>query len=593
MSDQVSFRSFSLWRKEGSSSLEAVLQVTNLQTVTSFEGSHTYLTLFDGEEELAVQLSPSAVEKSFGVNRFDLVRVRVSGSRDKWTVSEFSVVRSGLTGRVESETKDNESARTLVSLSPGPGGRKSGTPVLIDSIRQCEQLLKDPPIRDDHPITKICDLVAKDSGFSVRGRVINKEPIRSFRSGNGQFFSVKIGDGSGIIRGTFFKQAALRCFEQLKEGRVYEFSGGQVESSTRFNTTMVPYEILFRSSCVIRELSDDPMIPRHDNSLSSLSSAFEAPPNSVLDVLAFTAEPPRLLNIALKSGGSKKMLRAKVWDASDRPVDMVAWGERAETLVLNPFSVYLFRGLKVKEFNKERSLLIDALSEILEPIDCPEFRDLLEWIQVHSSRIRALKEEATPPSPVEGPPEEGFRGLGQIIEDSLQYFSRGENVGKKRFYNAVGFLSASSRKISYPSCGVSDCKKKVTEGSGAFYCEKCQCVVEIPRQRFMADIEVVDSQGKLFGRVFGDDNCLALFGTPVADLERELKENEEKFVEILRSNYYREFSMKLMARKDCFDGEDKVGFEITKVAPFDSTQTHPSNLVKTCKSILYLLDRNK
>lgn len=354
---------------------------------------------------------------------------------------------------------------------------------------------------------------------------------------------------------------------------------------------MVPYEILFGNGCLVKPMPDDGSIPLQDTFLTTLSVAFEVRPNSVLDVLVIPSEVSEPSNVALRSGGVKKMLRARLWDSSECPIDIVAWGDKAEEFHIRPFEIYLLKGVKVKEFKRDRNLLVEDFTELLEPFECKELRILREWKENNLSRIQHFSEDyASSGAEAASLPEDCFRSLHHVLLDSQSFFSKIENIGKKRFYNTIAYLATSSKKISYLSCGIGNCKKKVNESNGAFYCERCQSIIEDPQYRFMADLELVDSHEKLYGRIFGNENCSAIFGNNVEELEALQSVDEELFEEKLKTNYFRDFCVRLMARKDFFEGEEKVGFEITKMVPFDLCT--PSIVAKASRHLASLIDNS-
>ena len=106
----------------------------------------------------------------------------------------------------------------------------------------------------------------------------------------------------------------------------------------------------------------------------------------------------------------------------------------------------------------------------------------------------------------------------------------------------------------------------------------------------MADLELVDSHEKLYGRIFGNENCSAIFGNNVEELEALQSVDEELFEEKLKTNYFRDFCVRLMARKDFFEGEEKVGLEITKMVPFDLCT--PSIVAKASRHLASLIDNS-
>lgn len=108
--------------------------------------------------------------------------------------------------------------------------------------------------------TEIGHLNHYDRKFVVRGRIIKKQELKHFAkkdSGQGSVFSIVIADESRDIQCTFFNQAAEQFYPVLVEGESYSFSGAEIRTAGKFNTTRNKLELHFDSNATIKRVHED------------------------------------------------------------------------------------------------------------------------------------------------------------------------------------------------------------------------------------------------------------------------------------------------------------------------------------------------
>ena len=126
-----------------------------------------------------------------------------------------------------------------------------------------------------------------------------------------------------------------------------------------------------------------------------------------------------------------------------------------------------------------------------------------------------------------------------------------------------------SKKVCYFSCGIRDCKKKISEHNGALYCDKCQKYIKAPKLRFMADLGISDSTGAVYPRIFGNENCIDFFGKNIHEIEEMGAKDEEILHNFLKKHQFREFIIRIMVRKELYEGEERNSYEILRIEPVD------------------------
>ena len=101
------------------------------------------------------------------------------------------------------------------------------------------------------PIRELAPYVPR---WEIRARVTNKFPIKNFKSQlhEGNLFSVDLIDDEGYeIRANFFNASAAKFFNQIEEGRVYNFSEGTLkEANAQCNKLGHRYQIDFKIDAI-------------------------------------------------------------------------------------------------------------------------------------------------------------------------------------------------------------------------------------------------------------------------------------------------------------------------------------------------------
>ena len=439
---------------------------------------------------------------------------------------------------------------------------------------------------DGSDFTRISELNHGNSSFQLKARVVNKEPLRPLKRGEGSTFAIRIRDRSGSIRCIFTRALAGKFHATIREGSVYTFSGGRVELAP--NGSVFALQVNFNDSANILAQPDDPSLPNTDKNFVRLANLPCLKLNAVVDVLAAMLDHGTTADIALKNGGTKRIKKMRVVDADDVPVEVCVWGERADSLQPIPGRLYHFREVKVKEFRGVRNLLMEEYSEMLEAFkETGESEALAAWVSRNPRRFETAPPQEEPrasSSAAEGPPP-AYWTLHGLRNDATKFFESEENQSKRRYYHAVVHLMGISKKLFYLSCGLRDCRKKVTEVNGQILCEKCNREVSSPVKRFMSDVALSDASGLMFFRAFSEEICQQLLDVPESRLDEVDPSNEEEFNKFIKKNYFKEYSVRLMLRRDFFDENMRVSAEVVRVEPFEKSES----ITKVSRSVYSLL----
>jgi ssDNA-binding replication factor A large subunit len=127
-------------------------------------------------------------------------------------------------------------------------------------------------------ILPISEISAYHTKWTIKARVTNKAPMRTFKkgAGEGKVFSVDLLDADGgEIRASFFNDAAEKFEKVLAVKKCYTFGKGRAKvANSQYNNTNHRYELIFENDAVIAESVDDVNIVHCRASSSSTSAPY-------------------------------------------------------------------------------------------------------------------------------------------------------------------------------------------------------------------------------------------------------------------------------------------------------------------------------
>jgi len=133
--------------------------------------------------------------------------------------------------------------------------------------------------------TSIAALNVNDGRWILKARVSSISTRRSWANerSEGSFFTVVLTDVEGsTIRGTFFREAVDKFYNQMHVGNVYTFSGGRLKKANpKYNTCQSHLEIIFDVHSDIRlDHAVASNSPKRRRSSSLATTTASAPPKA-------------------------------------------------------------------------------------------------------------------------------------------------------------------------------------------------------------------------------------------------------------------------------------------------------------------------
>lgn len=204
----------------------------------------------------------------------------------------------------------------------------------------------------------ISELSAYQGKWTIRGRVMNKAPLRTFGNG-GKVFSVELQDGPGSeIKATFFGDAASRYVDILQANKVFTFSKGNVKvANKQYNSTNHKYELIFDKDAVVEEYTGEMEEFKTTYSLVDFSALQQKPIPSRVDILGVITSFAPTTTVNSKDGRALIKRDITVVDDTKIKVGVTLWGDLAtqpeERWQGNP--IIALKSVLLKEWNGEKS----------------------------------------------------------------------------------------------------------------------------------------------------------------------------------------------------------------------------------------------
>ena len=427
----------------------------------------------------------------------------------------------------------------------------------------------------DH-FTEIASLGHYDRSFKIRGRVIKKSPMRSFKrkdGSDGYVFNVIIKDSTKGIQVTFFNDMAKKFLDALELESVYSFSEMEIKPAGKFNSTDNKFELSVHDRSVIQKLPDAKDISTVYFNFVTIRDIANKKEGDNLDVIAIVEDPGLLTTVSLKTGESKAKKGIKLCDDTGFSVEVSLWGDEASNNKLRKGDLVIFTDVRVKEYNG-KFLSFGMNSKILTSMpDHPRFKELL------------LFKNQGMGGPTKSLVESRDYSLSLAKLSQVEEFMANQNVysDDRHGFTFVGSLVRFMGNLFYESCDNENCMKKVTPNSrGTFDCDKCNKSISKPRLRFMTTLKLADDSGSLVAMVSGDDNCQLIFKRPIEEVNALKLSNEKEYNELIRSVLFQEFRVRVLAKWETYNENTRVRYQAIKlvstlVAPDSLTQALQSN----------------
>lgn len=416
----------------------------------------------------------------------------------------------------------------------------------------------------DH-FTEIVNLNHYDRSFKIRGRVIKKAPMKTFKTKDGRdgcVFNMVIKDETRDIQVTFFNDVANKFYDVIEEGKIYSIADAEIRNAGKFNNTNNKFELSISERSVIKRLPDIKEISNFNFKFVKLSDIEHKSEGEVFDVIAIVEDPGAIKDMALRTGETKELRKIRIRDDSNYAIDLSFWGQQARDADFQRNMIVIFQDIRVKRYANTKTLAFSQNSSFITKIpDHPRYKELL----LFKNSNKNTTDNLIVYSDNSATQSNNYVKIVQMVNDAERLQLEGDN--SRAYFTIVATLNrVIGNNVFYESCENENCMKKVsTNLQGMYECEKCRATFERPRYRLMANLKFTDDSGEVIAMVSGDDHSQILFKKPIEELAEMKAKDEKQYVDFIRDCMFGEYKVRVMAKKSLYQQNVRTQFQIIKM----------------------------
>lgn len=431
-----------------------------------------------------------------------------------------------------------------------------------------------PMLKNEAPprIIPIAALNPYQGKWTIKARVTSKGELRRYNNpkGDGKVFSFDLLDSDGgEIRATCFNAVADNFYNQIEVGKVYYLSKGTLKPAQKtFNHLKHDFEItLDHTSTAQPCFDDDTSIPRQQFHFRSISEVENMDNNTVLDVIGVVTTVNPTSSIMRKNGVEAQKRTLFLKDMSGRSIELTLWGDFChkdgqtlqELTDSSQFPILAVKSARAYDFNGKTLSTITSSQLSINP-DFPEAQKLKTWfdsIGKNTPSISMSREISQN--------KDSFKTISQIKDEKL-------GTSEKPDYITINatIWQMKLENFCYTACpiilGERKCSKKVVDnGDGTWKCEKCDKIVNECDYRYILQLNIQDHTGDVWVTSFQEtgEEILGISAKELYFMKHE-EQDDERFVEIVRSVLHNEYCFKLKVKEESWGDEQRVKSSVVK-----------------------------
>eukprot|EP00794_Sanderia_malayensis_P014156 gene14156-15634_t len=427
-----------------------------------------------------------------------------------------------------------------------------------------------------HPISS---LTPYQNRWTIRARVTNKSPIRTWNNskGEGKLFNCDLLDESGEIRATAFQQACDSFYEKLEVGKVYYISKGSLRTANKqYSSLKNDYEMYLNTDSTVELCTDTNDLPQVQFNFVNIADLENVNKDSMVDIIGVVKSMQDVVKITIRSTNREVSKREiNVVDRSETAVNATLWGDTADKFnqYENQNPIIAVKGAKVSDFGG-RSLSVLTSSVFQVNPDIPAAHALRGWYD-------------------QGGKDSGMKSISGMRSDSIsgQFKTleqvRSEELGMKDKpdYFSIKATPVFLKKDNclYKACPSADCNKKVIEDGDEYRCEKCNKTYQTFKYRLILNANISDFTGSIWITCFQESAEAMLHET--AEKIGEMRESDEQaFEDIFSEAAFKPFALKLRAKMETYNDENRFKVTCVQAQPLNF-QTDGKRLLEEIKKL--------
>ncbi|CAF0936453.1 unnamed protein product [Rotaria sordida] len=401
--------------------------------------------------------------------------------------------------------------------------------------------------------------------WTIRVRVANKTPIRTYLNGDGRLFNCNFIDETSEIRATGFGDDCDRLEPILIVGNIYYITQAQIKyANKQFNTFNNDFEMTFNNETIIERCLDTiSSIPMQRLHFIPINQIQNIETNSFIDVIGIVMSINDIIHGKSKQNKDYTKRDILILDRTGQ-ITVTLWYRIAENFQSSAIrAVIMLKGVCVKDFNGERTLSVLASTQLQIDPDLSIAHELRKWyleegmnIDMIDLTIQSNKHENIP-----------WKTFSQVAEYELNMSS----IVNSEIFRIKAVCTFVRHDPVYKACTRFDCKKKLQDNNdGTYYCSKCDLNYEDFKLLYMTSILLSDSTGYRWVSFFEKESEI-LFGCPSEQFPYgKSKDDEDKAYQKLMSICGQEKMFLIRVKLNHYNNHDRLQFTCVGIESIDA-----------------------
>lgn len=433
------------------------------------------------------------------------------------------------------------------------------------------------------PLTPISALNPYQSKWTIKARVSNKSPIKTWSkaSSEGKLFNFEVFDDTADINITGFNEQVDNYFDLVQPKKVYFISGCVCKAANKqFRSSNNDYELTltkFSKIELCEEACED--IPEQTYAFIKVSDLESQPPDNLVDVCAIVQSVGDMQTFNRKSDGKPFSKRdVQVCDDSNKSITLTLWNEIAATFEGHDNPCVVLSKARISTFNGGISISTGNSTMLDINPDLEEVTRLHGWWNSegkHKTDFDSIKSSSG-------------SDFGQEWMDFkvLETKSDQAAVDDKPIYvwNRVTVVMFNKENALYKACANSDCNKKVQDQGGNYRCEKCNSESPNFKWRIILKLSLSDAVHQFWATAF-NETAEQILGVSAPTLGEYNEEDKDRFDEVFAQAMFKEWHMKFKGKMDVYQEERR--FQLAVMQAKEVTLTDDSkHMLKSIQELI-------
>jgi len=448
----------------------------------------------------------------------------------------------------------------------------------------------------------IAELSAYQTKWTIKARVTDKAPLRTFAKGAGQgkVFSVGLLDSfGGEIKATFFNDAADKFHDVMEKGNCFTLTRGSIRVANKaYNSYSHRYELTFDKDAVVEATGEDSSIEAFKLNITNLRALQAKTLPCTVDLCGIVTSFEPAVTVTSKEGQELTKRDITITDDNAMSVKVALWAERAK-LPDKDFEghpVVSMKSVAMREWRETRSGSLLQGGALLFNQESPETKRLQQWWTQggSSQQLLNLSQGAA------GSPADGGRKTIATTLSGVRAAADGLGSEPQLFNVVVKLAGVQTRKqgepqpLHYMACQEKvegrnlPCNRRVDQSG---FCAACNRAGKVaPRVNIRCRFSDYEDQAWLTSFHEAATKILGMSADEVRALEAAANEKgevgREELEAAVRKTYFdKPLNVTVRAKMEMYNGEARSNISVVDAKPILYGE-HGRQMLKNIQEIL-------